>query len=341
MKINIILPFKRMSGGIRVIYIYANYLVQEGHDVCCYLPAVSYRGKGQSSFFRLRASISNTFKRESWYETHFPVRVVPQINNLFVRNADVVIATAWQTAYDVIKLDKSKGKKFYFVQGLETYNGDKEIIDQSFMLDMHIITITNGLKKYLLQYNNRIDVVYNGLYDNEFIKGEKEKKSNFSVMVLYHEEPTKGTEDGIKVIKQLREEGNNVEGILFGRKVTGEFPDYFHIYQNPPRNKLMELYAHADVYLFTSHHDAWGLTVAEAMAQKCAVIGREIGIIEELNNGRNFVIVNNDQEMLKKTRLLYENRQLLRELQNEGHKTALNLRWDTSAKEFTTIITHE
>ena len=39
MKINFIIPFKRLSGGIRVVYIYANYLVSQGHDVCCCLLA--------------------------------------------------------------------------------------------------------------------------------------------------------------------------------------------------------------------------------------------------------------------------------------------------------------
>ena len=33
MKINFVIPFKRLSGGIRVVFLYANYLVGKGHDV--------------------------------------------------------------------------------------------------------------------------------------------------------------------------------------------------------------------------------------------------------------------------------------------------------------------
>ena len=59
MIINIIIPFKRLSGGIKVAFLYANYLVEQGHDVKVYMPMVSYPGKGQSIPFRIKASISN------------------------------------------------------------------------------------------------------------------------------------------------------------------------------------------------------------------------------------------------------------------------------------------
>ena len=38
LKINIIIPSINLSGGIRVIFLYANYLVSQGHDVICYFP---------------------------------------------------------------------------------------------------------------------------------------------------------------------------------------------------------------------------------------------------------------------------------------------------------------
>lgn len=338
MKINFIIPFKRLSGGIRVVFIYAEYLVAKGHDVCCYLPAISYKGKEQSTLFRIKASLGNTIKHEDWFDCSFPVKVVPKINNVFIRDADVSIATAWQTAYDVIKLDKKKGEKYYFVQGLETYNGDETTINKSFALGMHIITISNALKKYINQFSDDVNVVYNGLFDEEFIIGEKEKNSCFSIMVLSHEEPTKGTEEGICVINDLRKEYGNVEGILFGRRIKEIYPAYISTYQNPSRDLLLQLYRKADIYLFTSQNDAWGLTAAEAMAQKCAVIGRKIGIIDELYNGENFVVVHDYNEMLKTAKELYESSSLLKQYQDEGYKTALNLKWERSAERFLDII---
>ena len=41
-------------------------------------------------------------------------KYVLSINNFFVKEADAVIATSWPSAYRVNKLNKDKGKKFYF-----------------------------------------------------------------------------------------------------------------------------------------------------------------------------------------------------------------------------------
>lgn len=338
MRINFIIPFKRMSGGIRVIYIYANYLVSKGHDVCCYLPAVSYPGKGQNALFRLKASLSNVFKPEHWYDCKFAVKVVPCIKDCFIRDADVTIASAWQTAFDVNILSKKKGDKFYFVQDLETFNGEEEIINESFRLPLNIITITSELKKHILRYNTSVSLVYNGLFSSEFISQEKPRGQLFKILFFYHEAPTKGTRDGLEVIRSLHDEGFSIEGVVFGRKITESFPHYINAFQNPSRDQLMKLYREADVYLFTSYHDAWGLTVAEAAANKCAIIGRKIGIIDELYDGNNFLVVNDSIEMLEMVKKLYKDRALLMAYQERSYETVKKLKWERSCETFERII---
>ena len=338
MRINFIIPFKRMSGGIRVVYIYANYLVSKGHDVCCYLPAVSYPGKGQNVFFRLKASLSNVFKREKWFECNFPVKVVPRISDRSVRKAEIVIATAWQTAYDVNLLSNDKGRKFYFVQGLETYNGDIEQIEKTFSMPFKVITISNSLSKYISKFNRNVNVVFNGLFESEFIDRDKRRKPVFKIMVLFHEEPSKGTDEGIRIIKALKEEGFNVEGVVFGRKITKLYPDYIKTYQDPDRELLKKLYIDSDVFLFTSTNDAWGLTVAEAAANKCAVIGRQIGIIDELYDGSNFYVINDSDQMKDAVRKLYNDRELLKAYQESCYKTARLLEWRNSCSQFENLL---
>ena len=338
MRINFIIPFKRMSGGIRVIYIYANYLTSKGHDVCCYLPAISYPGKNQSALFRLKASISNAFKKENWFDCKFPVKVVPRISNKYIREADVVIATAWQTAYDVNRLSNNKGRKFYFVQGLETYNGDLKQIESTFSMPFSIITISNSLSRHILKFNSNVNVIYNGLFQSEFIDRDKRRSDTFKIMVLFHEEPSKGTDEGISIITALKEEGLNVEGIVFGRKITNKYPQYIRTYKDPERDLLKSLYTESDVFLFTSTNDAWGLTVAEAAANKCAVIGRKIGIIDELYDGSNFCVVTNSDEMLDAVRQFYDNHELLRSYQEKCYKTAQLLEWKHSCGKFESIL---
>lgn len=43
MKINVILPFTSLTGGIKVVFMYCNFLVEKGYDVICYVPKIPYR----------------------------------------------------------------------------------------------------------------------------------------------------------------------------------------------------------------------------------------------------------------------------------------------------------
>lgn len=94
------------------------------------------------------------------------------------------------------------------------------------------------------------------------------------------------------------------------------------------------MYRNADVYLFTSHREAWGLPVVEAMANKCAVIGRRIGALAELGTSKNSMLVADNKEMYQSLLKLYNNRQLLREIQNNGYESVQYLSWNNSCEKF-------
>lgn len=341
MKINIIIPFKRLSGGIKVIYQYAEYFYQQGYDVICYLPMISYRGKNDSRLLQLKASISNTLKPEKWFKNHFKIKIVPLINNIFIRNADIIIATSWQTAYDVNKLSNLKGKKIYFVQGYETFNGETNKVENTYKFDMKIVTVSNSLKKRLLKFNKNIEVIYNGIDPDFFNKNIKKSDLIKNITFLYHEEKYKGTEDGLYVAIKLHEQYPDLVFNVFGRKIHKKLPDYFHIYENPSRYELIELYKKTDIYIFTSRIESWGLPIIEAMANKCLVIGRRIGALEEIGNDNNCIIVNDKIEMLQQIKNIIENRIEIKNYQINAFETSKELLWENSYLKFNKIIIEE
>lgn len=334
MKINFIIPFKRLSGGIRVVYIYANYLVSQGHDVCCYLPAISYKGKDQSVGLRLRASISNTVKKESWFECEFPVKVVPRINNFFIRNADVSIATAWQTAYDVAKLSNKKGRKVYLIQDYETFNGSKEDVEGTYKLGLHTVVVSEKLKEILNKFTDDVILINNGISEDEFIRKSKPTHLDFRVLLMYNEAPFKGSKEGVEIIRNLQKKHPDVRGMIFGRSIPQNLKGEFFCEELPKRKDLLNMYRNADVYLFTSHREAWGLPVVEAMANKCAVIGRKVGALAELGTSKNSMLVTDNEEMYQSLLKLYNDRQLLHEIQNNGYESVQYLSWNNSCEKF-------
>lgn len=342
MKINFILPFKRMTGGIRVAYIYANYLVEQGHDVVCYVPMISYKGKGQSFLYRVKASLGNTIKKDKWFDNKFKIKLIPIVSEKMIRDADVSIATAWQTAYDLASFSPSKGKKYYLVQDYEIFNGEKEEIESSYRLPLNIITVTKGLKSIIKNFTeNKINVVYNGLSKNEYIESPKESHKNLVIMMMYHESKHKNSQEGLKIIEQFKKDYPDTEVNIFGRRIPEKLPADYNVLVNPERDLIFKMYRESDIYIFTSEIEAWGLPIVEAMANKCVVIGRSRGALKELYNGNNAIVVSNLDEVYDEMVKLLENRQKLFEIQESAYATVKKMNWKNSCIEFEKIITSE
>lgn len=337
MRINFIVPFKRLSGGIKVAFLYANYLIEQGHDVKVYMPMVSYPGKGQSIPFRIKASISNTFKPEHWFDAKFELKKVLLIKPWNIRDADITIATAWQTAYDVKALPERCGKKVYLIQGYEIFGGPEEKVDGSYKLGLHSVTITQSLAN-LLKHKFNVDstVVYNGLDSNEFYAGEKEKHKIPTVMMLYHESAYKGTKEGIAIINHLKQKYPEMIVNMFGRRKGNDIPAYANFLENPPREELMKMYQSSDIYLFTSQMEAWGLPVMEAMANKCAVIGFNIGAMAEVHTNENSIRIDeiNYEKMEAAVEQLILHPERLSSMQKAAYETARKFEWNVQCKKF-------
>jgi len=135
MKITFILPFLGLAGGIRVVFEYANRLTDRGHEVSIVYPLMPPNSKPSSSMVssikRMGSAALNLMRGNNvdWFDVKAKLVRIPTINPSAILNtehlvpdADVIIATAWETAYFVNNLDNRKGKKFYFIQHYEIWD---------------------------------------------------------------------------------------------------------------------------------------------------------------------------------------------------------------------------
>lgn len=333
MKINFIAPSTStvMGGGIRVIFRHANYLAELGHDVMVYVPMIYCIGKK----FILKTTIANSITRRArldWMEHSFKTSTAFMIKDAFIRDADVTIATAWHTAPAVNNLSDRKGAKVYFVQAYEIWNQDEREVDATYMMDMHRIVITNKLHN-LLKTKFGVDstVVYNGHDSSEYLHEEKKSSQPYTIMMLWGSAYFKGCNNALEVLYNLHERYNfNV--ILFSvePKPSG-LPEYVTFYHRPERKHLISLYQKADIYLFPSLNESWGLPVMEAMANKCAVVGMNSGILEDVcEDGKQALIAENGNynELEIKIKRLLEDVALMRKLQENGYEFSLGFSWD-------------
>jgi hypothetical protein len=258
----------------------------------------------------------------NWIDLEVTVVGVPSLSPRFISlfeekipDADVVIATSWQTAYCVRMLKKSKGVKFYFVQHYEIWEvwsddeswrlaetiekdstkqslaiaemiprnyalrSIKELVDGTYKLTLEKIVVSSWLKEIL---ETRLGVkvagiVTNGVDSETFDCVKKRKRKVKRVLMCYRKEMKwKGGEDGINALRRVREEFPETEFVMYGSR-DKHVPRWVRFYENISDKELAELYCSSDIFVFPSWVEGFGLPPMEAASCKCAVVTTDCG----------------------------------------------------------------
>lgn len=213
MKVNFILPSTGESGGLKVIYRYALEFQKRGIEVRLYYPIIPYILKKSKNpvefvytFFRnLLSHIYHAVNKNKNPELRKILKPVLKINNFWIPDADIIIATAWPTAYDVDKLAESKGKKYYFVQGYEIWD-NKELGEKSYFLPLKKIAISKWIVEQIHSQGveEKIDIVHDGIDCESFYCNEDIEKKELKCLMLYNKLPIKGVKQGIKAFEIVK-----------------------------------------------------------------------------------------------------------------------------------------
>lgn len=345
MRISFIIPFPDKTGGIAVVLEHASRLASMGHDVRVYLPSLPYGiyyntlNRVRRITHRVRHFFRNRHLRGqgvAWFRKPIAVESPPMIASPFVRDADVVIATAWPTARSVWALPRRKGAKVYFIQGFETWNGEVPAVESTYRLPMRIITIAPWLTKLMkTRFGREVDAeIHNGV-DLDFFKPPEMKPSGDPVvLMLYHTQELKGIPTGREAIRRLREIHPAVRVRMFGMP---DFPDrepYVEYHRDPSPEALRDLYRDAHIFLSPSLNEGWHLPPMEAMACGCAVVATRVGCIPALDDGRNMLVAEpGDVETLfRHLRALVENPAHRESVATAGLATIRSHDWSDSTR---------
>ena len=154
MNITFLVNTTGLTGGVKVVFIYANKLIEKGHKVQIVYP---YNLTGEWSIKNIALSFSKWAKYQllrpfgktgaDWFPLKAPVIRVPTLSKKWVPDADVVIATANETADWVEKLPIEKGDKFYFIQNYEHWTRDTKSVDATWKMPLKKIVIATWMKE--------------------------------------------------------------------------------------------------------------------------------------------------------------------------------------------------
>lgn len=175
MKINFIVPFHKVTGGIRVVFELSNELINLGHQVNIIYPVIPVRieqgWRGWLSIFI--GAGKSLINRVNWFALNARLVKVPSISprlvslsEKFIPNADVTIATQRSTAYFVDKLSTKKGRKVYFIQHYEIWPlwADEECWTEARKINKLSPSIgmadVKPLNKKLADFKNYVDQSY-------------------------------------------------------------------------------------------------------------------------------------------------------------------------------------
>ena len=340
MKITFLLPHVRLSGGVKALLEYANRIYAMGHEVRIILPAESHK------WYRLDKKLSTLGKKPTllnpesvdWFDNQVPITVPPDNNTAFVPPADVLVATAWQTAEFAARLPRKTGKKFYFIQHYESlWTRDKNRAERTYRLPFQKIVISNWLKQILADnYRQEANVLVTPVDRDLFFCEEKLWNTPRRVCLLHHDYDWKGYKEGIAVIRNLKSKNRNVDLVVFGEKVENPKPLFdeagfdFKYHYRPTGERLRKIYSSCDIYLCPSWHEGLGMPAMEAMACHCALVTTDTGGSRDYAFDKKTALVSAPKDvegLADNLTAVIDDKQLMLRLAENGQKKIKEFDW--------------
>ncbi len=354
MRIIFLLPIADLSGGNRVVSIYAKALENLGHEITIItLP----RRQSLTKYLFSTVSRYARWPQQKPYKTHLDglgldVRVLDScrpIESADIPPADVVIATWWETAEWLARVERSKGAKAYFIQHHEIFDYlPVARAKATYKLPLHKIVIANWLKDVMAkEYNDSsVDIVPNSVDQEQFHAPIRSKQIRPTVGFLFSNAEFKGVDVTLSAIRQLRRRFPSLRIVSFGTSAPQKSLDWdssIEFELSPPQYRLRELYAQCDVWITASRSEGFNLPAMEAMACRTPVVATRTGWPEEaICDKRNGFLVEIDDAVAifeRSSEILMLNANAWQDMSLDAFKTATSGSWEKSTMLFEAALT--
>lgn len=272
-----LMPTTLPVGGYKVAYEYANGLAQRGHQV-----TVAHRFLPHQNAGYLRNLIRlckwKIFKRiwfPAWFafDPRVKVTLIKEIDAHSLPDADLIFATAWETAILVAQLPPRCGSGCYLIQHFETWSGNKEQVLDTWRLPLKKFVISRWLEKIATEIGETSTYIPNGLNQDEFyVEQAIESRDPLTIGTLFHQHKWKGCDDVLAAAKIVKKRHPGLQLVMFGAYPEPEgLPDWVEYHFKPSRETLRALYNRMSIFVSASKEEGWGLTPCEALMCGAAI----------------------------------------------------------------------
>jgi L-malate glycosyltransferase len=348
LKITIALPVYHNFpiGGYHVHYQYANLLARKGHQVSIVFPRYLRILTGVAGrlrtvvepalwamFLRLRnRPLIGSFVLDD--AVH--VRLVRDLYGAALPDADVLIATGWQTAEAMARAPARCGRKFYIVYDYEFWITERpEIrarIERTYAMGFTMVATSSVVAETIRAAGGApAALIQCGLDFNVFgIDIPPETRQPLSVGFPVRREWYKGTSEAIAAAVLLRERfGDRLRAAAFGYQPVA-MPPWIEWHHYPSQRKLREFYNAQSVFILPSRCEGWGLPAVEAMACGAALVTADNGGCRDYAiDGETAVVVpaNKSEYLADATSALFRDDAMRARLARDGNRHVQRFTW--------------
>ncbi len=335
-------------GGFKVVYEYANHLSARGHTVNVVQTALFDHQAPLSTRLKAKIRFIQRALDRSYHPDWFSLR--PEVQVLWSQtgdpatfpDADVLVATAWQTAEWLGQIPPGKGRGYYLIQHYETWSGPKTRVDKTFHLGLRNLVIARWLQNELRAQGAAADYLPNGLDLTAFGVDTPPETRAKRVMMLYHEADWKGSADGLEALGQVKAAVPELTATLFGTPAPPpDLPAWIRYVQRPDPAHLRALYNESAVFLATAWSEGWGLPGCEALLCGCALAATDVGGHREYARHRETALLSPPRDpaaLATNTVTLLEDKALRLRLAEQGRAFVRTLTWERATERLEALL---
>lgn len=331
------------TGGIRALVEMGNGLIRRGHQFSFVLP----RG--------VRAIPFETTAQTVRVGPYLPR--IPNGRNLanmfllgwFAPEADVVVASSWRSSFATYRnARKHSAVGAYFVQADErlllpgTPLGQlkRRIVERAYRLPLYRLSNSVWLQDRLhTEFGGDAVVVNPGVNTQVFtpaVKGgcHRDEQRPYTVVSIGRSVPTKGLQDLLEALDRVVAEADIRLVLVSQEDLRPQTPYSVQVVRGQSDQDIAEIYRSADLFVYPSWFEGFGLPPLEAMACGVPVVTTDCGGVREyaVDNVNALVVPAQDPSSMATAILrLLKDPSLAERIACSGLATAREFTWDKFA----------
>ncbi len=321
LSIGYILPHKFLTGGLKMLLSQMKALKMRGHEIY-----TIFRGNESERVL------------PDWFDIKVDKEILVPLDKSYadyIETCDIVMCGFFN---QILEFENSKVPIIYWEQGNELLFGDyndlsenspyRLQIQQCYLSNCQLTSVSSTISKILKIRFNRESYVIPDFVDTDFYYPVNHNFNNSILLVGNPNLKFKGFDIAMETLQRVWTSGHrfNVNWVCqIKPTIKGiDFPINFIV--QPSQEKLAEYYRTADLLLFTSIYEGFGMPPLEAMSSGTAVVTTNCGGISDfVEPGSNALVsdVGDIDSLASSISYLLSNKDTRELLGKRGRETAL------------------